>query len=313
MGERYLVTGGAGFIGSNIAEELLKRGKSVRVIDNLSTGRKENIAAFRNDIEFINGDIRSKDDVTSAVKAVDYVIHQAALGSVARSLEDPLETNDVNVTGTLNVLVEARRAGVKRLVYASSSSAYGNCKVFPQKETCIPAPISPYAVSKLTGEYYCVMFSKTMGLETVCLRYFNVFGPKQNPRSKYSAVIPIFVARLSDNQPCIINGDGTQSRDFTFVSNVVDANIAACEAEGASGEVINVACGDNHSVIDVAEGIKKILNKDIVSVHGSERAGDIKRSIADISRLKEILHVEPRIKFDEGLERTVNWFIKYGI
>ncbi|MBU0683252.1 MAG: SDR family oxidoreductase [Candidatus Omnitrophota bacterium] len=313
MGNRYLVTGGAGFIGSNISEELLKRGEEVRVIDNLSTGSRENIKSFKSDIEFINGDIRSKSDIISALKDVDYVIHQAALGSVARSLKNPLETNDVNVNGTLNVLVNARGAGVKRVIYAGSSSAYGNCKVFPQKETCEVNPISPYAVSKLAGEYYCRMFSETMGLETVCLRYFNVFGPRQNPHLEYSAVIPIFIAKLLNNQACFINGDGTQSRDFTFVSNVVDANIVSCTAKSAVGKVINVACGDNHSVVDVAAGIKKILNKDIASVHGPEREGDIKRSLADITRLKEILCVEPRIKFDEGLEKTVNWFVKQGL
>jgi len=313
VADKYLVTGGAGFIGSNIAEELFARGESVRILDNLSTGSEENISAFKNDVDFINGDIRNTEVVKRAVKDIDFVIHQAALGSVARSLEEPLETNDVNVGGTLNMLINARDAGVKRLIYASSSSVYGNCKVFPQDESFKPGPISPYAVSKLTGECYCRVFNETMGLETVVLRYFNVFGPRQNPRSKYSAVIPIFIRNLLNDQPCVINGDGAQSRDFTFVSNVTSANIAACTAPGAAGRIINVARGENHSVQDVAEGIKKILNKNIESVYGPDRAGDIKRSVANIKTLKEILKIELGVGFDEGLKKTVDWFLSSGL
>jgi len=313
MTEKYLVTGGAGFIGSNIARELLERGAYVRILDDLSTGLEKNIRELRGKVDFIKGDIRDRIEVKNAVRGVDFVIHQAALGSVARSIEAPGETNDVNVGGTLNVLINARKAGVKRLIYASSSSVYGNCDVFPQDESFRPNPISPYAVSKLTGEYYCRVFTETMGLETVSLRYFNVFGPRQNPKSKYSAVIPIFITKLLNDQPCVINGDGTQSRDFTFVSNVVRANLAGCTRAGAAGKVINVACGETHSVRDVADGIKKILNKNIDFIYGAERAGDIKKSVASTKMLKDVLDVETDVKFKEGLEKTVDWFCKFGL
>lgn len=307
---KYLVTGGAGFIGSNIVEELVKRGHKVRVLDNLSTGNISNLKPFMGKIEFYKGDIRKTADVRKALRGIDLVIHQAALRSVARSVEEPVATNDVNVNGTLNMLVLSKEAHIKRLVYASSSSLYGDCKIYPQKETIAPNPISPYAVSKLTGEYYCRMFSTTMGLETVSLRYFNVFGPRQNPESKYSAVIPAFIARLVADKPCIIDGDGKQSRDFTYVSNVVDANIAASTAKGAAGMYFNVASGCDYSVIDVAEGIKKILGKKVKSVHGPKRAGDVKRTYADISALRKYLNVKPKVKFYEGLEKTVEWFVK---
>ena len=306
---KYLVTGGAGFIGSNIVEELVRQEKDVRVLDNLSTGFESNLEPFKDKIDFVKGDIRSEEDVKKAVSGVDYVIHQAALRSVAKSVEQPVPTNDVNVTGTLNVLMRAHEAGVKRLVYASSSSAYGDCDVYPQPETLAPNPISPYAVSKLAGEYYARMFTETMGLETVSLRYFNVFGPRQNPESKYSAVIPAFIEMLVKDQPCTIDGDGKQSRDFTYVGNVVEANIAACHVSEAAGMVFNVACGEDYSVIDVAEGIKKILGKNIESVHGPRRPGDALRTYADISQLKNVLKVEPTVNFYEGLERTVKWFV----
>ncbi|MFC1480172.1 SDR family oxidoreductase [Candidatus Omnitrophota bacterium] len=308
--DRYLVTGGAGFIGSNIVEGLLERGEDVRVLDNLSTGKEENLIPFMDRIDFHKGDIRDEKDVRGALEGIDFVIHQAALRSVARSVEEPIETNDVNVNGTINLLMLAKAAGIKRLVYASSSSAYGDCDVYPQKETLTPNPISPYAVSKLAGEYYCRMFTETMGLETVSLRYFNVFGPRQNPESKYSAVIPAFISMLVKDQPCTIDGDGKQSRDFTFVANVVDANIAACKVAEASGMFFNVACGHDYSVIDVAEGIKKILGKTIESVHGPRRLGDVKRTFADISQLKNVLGLETKVDFHEGLKRTVEWFVK---
>jgi len=305
---RYLVTGGAGFIGSNIVEELVKRGEDVRVLDNLSTGKEENINSFMSKIDFCKGDIRNENDVKKALKGVDFVIHQAALRSVARSVEEPVETNDVNVNGTINILMQSKEANIRRLVYASSSSVYGDCDVYPQTEELSPNPISPYAVSKLAGEYYCRMFSKTMDLETVSLRYFNVFGPRQNPESKYSAVIPAFIDMLMKGQPCTIDGDGKQSRDFTFVTNVVDANLAACEAPGVSAMFFNVACGEDYSVIDVAEGIKKILGKTIESTYGPRRPGDVMRTFADISQLRNVLKVEPRVDFYEGLKRTVDWF-----
>ncbi len=308
--DKYLVTGGAGFIGSNIVERLVFDGADVRVLDNLSTGSKENLLPFMDKIDFVEGDIRSEEDVTRALRDVKYVIHQAALRSVARSVEAPIPSNDVNVTGTLNLLIAAKKAGVKRLVYASSSSAYGDCEIFPEKEEMTPNPISPYAVSKLAAEYYCRMFAATMGLETVSLRYFNVYGPRQNPESKYSAVIPAFIQMLSNDTPCTIDGDGTQSRDFTFVQNVVDANLAACKAEDVSGMVFNVACGNSYSILDLAEGLKKIMGKDIPNVHGPQRKGDVKKSFADISGLREKLGLEPRVQFYEGLEKTVEWVMK---
>ncbi|NQT32917.1 MAG: SDR family oxidoreductase [Candidatus Omnitrophica bacterium] len=307
---KYLVTGGAGFIGSNIVEELVKQGKEIRVLDNLSTGKEEHLAPFGDKIEFQKGDIRSAEDVKKALKGIDYVIHQAALRSVARSVEAPAPTNDVNVNGTMNMLLLSKEEGVKRFVYASSSSCYGDCTQFPQKETFAPDPISPYGVSKLAAEYYCRMFSGTMGLETVSLRYFNVFGPRQNPESKYSAVIPAFIDMLTKDKPCTIDGDGMQSRDFTYVANVVDANLAGCVVPGAAGMVFNVACGDDYSVVDVAEGIKKILGKTMESVHGPKRPGDVIRTFADISQLKNVLGVEPKVDFYEGLERTVKWFVE---
>ncbi|MGB2601802.1 MAG: SDR family oxidoreductase [Candidatus Omnitrophota bacterium] len=307
---KYLVTGGAGFIGSNIVEELSRQSKDVRVLDNLSTGKEENLEPFMDKIDFQKGDIRSEDDVRKALNGVDFVIHQAALRSVAKSVERPVPTNDVNVNGTMNLLMMAREVGVKRVVYASSSSVYGDSKEYPQKESFTPQPISPYAVSKLAAEYYCRMFTKTMGVETVSLRYFNVFGPRQNPESKYSAVIPAFIERLASDQPCVIDGDGLQSRDFTYVSNVVDANLAACEANGVAGEVFNVAWGSDYSVMDVAEELKKIMGKDIESIHGSRRPGDVDRTYADVSKMKEGLKLELRVDFYEGLKKTVDWFVK---
>jgi nucleoside-diphosphate-sugar epimerase len=307
---KYLVTGGAGFIGSNIVEELSRQGKDVRVLDNLSTGKEENLEPFMDKIDFQKGDIRSEDDVRKALDGIDFVIHQAALRSVAKSVERPVPTNDVNVNGTMNLLMMAREVGVKRVVYASSSSVYGDSKEYPQKESFTPQPISPYAVSKLAAEYYCRMFTKTMGVETVSLRYFNVFGPRQNPESKYSAVIPAFIERLASDQPCIIDGDGLQSRDFTYVSNVVDANLAACEANGVAGEVFNVAWGSDYSVVDVSEELKKIMGKDIESIHGSRRPGDVDRTYADVSKMKEGLKLELRVDFYEGLKKTVDWFVK---
>ncbi|MFH1879092.1 MAG: NAD-dependent epimerase/dehydratase family protein, partial [Candidatus Omnitrophota bacterium] len=266
--KKYLVTGGAGFIGSNIAEEIIRRGHYVRVLDNLSTGKEENLAAFRDKVDFHKGDIRSVRDVKKAVDGIDYVLHQAAIRSVARSIEEPVVTNDVNVNGTLNLLLCARDSGVKRFVYASSSSVYGNCEKFPQNEAWLPLPISPYGVSKLAAEYYCRMFSMTMGLETVCLRYFNVFGPRQNPESMYSAVIPAFIDRLSKDMPCVIHGDGKQSRDFTYVLNAAQANLAACEAPGAAGKVFNAACGASYSVVETADELNRIMNKKIHHEYG---------------------------------------------
>jgi len=307
---KYLVTGGAGFIGSNIAEELVLRGEFVRVLDNMVNGKEENLALFIDKIEFQKGDIRNSEDVKKALEGVDYVIHQAALKSIVKSVEEPIETNDVNVNGTLNLLVLAREMGIKRLVYASSSAIYGDCEEYPLKETLALDPISPYAVSKLTAEYYCRMMSATMGFETVSLRYFNVFGPRQNPESMYSAVIPAFISKLMNDEACPVDGDGEQSRDFIFVKDIARANIEACTAEGVSGMYFNLANGKDYSINLLSEIIKKGMNKEIDNVYGPAREGDIRISYADISKIKDKLKFEPKTDFEDGLEKTVKWFME---
>jgi nucleoside-diphosphate-sugar epimerase len=309
---KYLVTGGAGFIGSNITEALLRKKHKVRILDNFSTGKKENIAGFRSKIEIVKGDIRDLKTVNKAVKGVDYVLHQAALPSVARSVADPAASNAVNVEGTLNVLIAARDHKVKRLIYASSSSAYGDTPVLPKVETMTPNPQSPYATSKLTGELYCRNFSKIFGLETVCLRYFNVFGPKQDPASFYSAVIPKFISSMLRGESPHINGDGKQSRDFTYIDNVVLANILACTAPKASGEVFNIACGKRYTVIELAEKIARIMRMNLDLEFGPARPGDVKHSLADIRKARRILKYTVKVNFDEGLRRTIHWFITGG-
>lgn len=305
---RYLVTGGAGFIGSNIVEELVRRGEKVRVLDNFSTGKRENIGPFLDKIELVEGDIRDRKSLDKALRNIDYVSHQAALRSVAKSVEDPFMTNDVNVYGTLNLLAAARDHKVKRVVYASSSSAYGDVKKFPQKETDYPKPISPYGVSKLAAENYCITFAKTFGLETVSLRYFNVFGPRQNPESKYSAVIPMFIFKMLKGEPPVIDWDGKQSRDFTYVNNVVEANLAACTTPGISGEVINVACGSSTSVNDIVRMLNRILRTDIKPKYAPKRSGDVRKTYASIDRMKALLKIKKLVQFEEGLLRTVEWF-----
>ncbi|MEI8175568.1 MAG: SDR family oxidoreductase [Candidatus Omnitrophota bacterium] len=308
MSAKYLVTGGAGFIGSNIVERLVKRGDRVRVIDNFVAGRYENLAGVRKDVDLIRGDIRNLATVEKAVRGIDYVIHQAAFRSVPKSVESPTLCNESNVTGTLNILLASRAAGVKRVVNASSSSVYGDAERFPQREDFLPNPISPYAVSKLAAEYYCRMFSATYGLETVSLRYFNVFGPRQNPESKYSAVIPAFIEiMVKGKRPCV-DGTGKQLRDFTFVSNVVDANLAAALAKNASGAVINVGCGDSNSVLDIIKNLNSFLGTKIKPVFGPARRGDVRKTQADIGRLKKILGLTPQVQFKEGLEKTLAWF-----
>lgn len=306
--ETYLVTGGAGFIGSNIVEELLRQGHKVKVIDSFITGKRENIAPFLKDIELIEGDIRNIDVVRKAVKGVDYVLHQAALRSVPKSVDDPFLTNDINVSGTLNVFMASKEMGVKRVVYASSSSVYGDCDDFPEKEDFLLKPISPYAVSKLTGEYYGYTFSKTFGLEVVSLRYFNVFGPRQNPESKYSAVIPAFISRMLENKSPIVEGDGNQSRDFTYVMNVVDSNLAAAKAKGVDGEAINVACNKTYSVLDIVECLNKFLGKKFEPEFAPARLGDVRKTIADISKMKTLLKIKPRVDFETGIKKTLEWF-----
>ncbi|MFQ6040127.1 MAG: SDR family oxidoreductase [Candidatus Poribacteria bacterium] len=305
---KYLVTGGAGFIGSNIVETLVHRGEYVRVLDNFSTGKPQNLAALNGKIEFIKGDIRDLERVREAVKGMDYVFHQAALPSVTRSIKDPITTNDVNISGTLNVLVAARDAKVKRVIYAASSSAYGDTPTLPKREDMPANPISPYGVSKYVGEQYCQLFTALYGLETVCLRYFNVFGPRQNPHSPYSGVISIFIKDFLSGVPPKIYGDGEQSRDFTFVSNAVNANLLACHAEGASGQVFNIACGDRTTINELAWLIRELLGSDIEPVHLDQRPGDIRHSLADISKAQTILGYEPKVDLTVGLMKTIDWF-----
>lgn len=301
----YLVIGGGGFIGSNIVERLVHMEEKVRVLDNFSTGKRENVASWLDCIDLIEGDIRDPEAVRQAIKGVDYVLHQAALPSVPRSVADPLSTHQVNATGTLNVLVAARDAGAKRLVYASSSSVYGNSSELPKREDMPPNPISPYAVSKLAGENYCQAFYQVYGLETVCLRYFNVFGPRQDPASQYAAVVPKFITAMLDGQPLVIYGDGTQSRDFTYVENVVQANLLACQAKGVGGEVFNVACGQRFTLLELVEGLERATGKQAEPEFAPPRTGEVKHSQAAIEKTCGQLQYRPVVRFEEGLRRTV--------
>ncbi len=306
----YLVTGGAGFIGSNLARTLLARGERVRVLDNFATGKRTNLAEIENHIETMAGDIRDRALVAQAMAGVDYVLHQAALGSVPRSVVDPHTTHEVNATGTLNLLWAAKEAGVKRFVIASSSSVYGNTPTLPKEESMLPQPVSPYGVSKLAAERYALSFHSVYGLPTVALRYFNVFGPQQDPDSQYAAVIPRFVSALMKNQAPVIYGDGEQSRDFTFVENVVAANLLACTAPDAVGQYMNVACGERYSLNLLAKYLAEIMGKDLSPVYENERTGDVKHSMADIARATRVLSFAARVKFHEGLQRTVAWYAK---
>jgi UDP-N-acetylglucosamine/UDP-N-acetylgalactosamine 4-epimerase len=301
----YLVTGGAGFIGSHIVEELLRRGDKVRVLDNLATGKRENVALFADRVEFIEGDIRSYHIVRAAVQGIDVVLHQAALPSVPRSVRDPITTHEVNATGTLNVLHAAKDAGVKRVVYACSSSVYGDSPELPKHEDMIPNPLSPYAVAKLAGEKYCGVFAHLYGLETVSLRYFNVFGPRQDANSQYSAVIPKFIKAMMADQAPTINGDGTYSRDFTYVANVVRANILAATVECDAGIVVNCACHGRITLNDLVAHINRLLGKNIQPIYAQPRPGDIPHSYADIRKAEELLGYKPIVGFEEGLKRTI--------
>jgi nucleoside-diphosphate-sugar epimerase len=305
---RYLVTGGAGFIGSNIVETLVRRGEDVRVFDNFATGKPKNLAGLDGRIEFIEGDIRDLDRVHEAVNNMDYVLHQAALPSIPRSIKDPITTNEVNITGTLNVLVAARDAKVKRVIYAASSSAYGDTPTLPKREDMPAKPISPYAISKYTGEQYCQIFTELYGLETVCLRYFNIFGPRQDPHSPYSGVISIFIKGFLNRVPPKIYGDGEQSRDFTFVANAVRANLLACDAQGAAGQVFNIACGERTTINKLAYLIRDFLNSNVEPVHVDKRPGDVRHSLADITKAQTILGYEPKVDLTVGLMKTIDWF-----
>lgn len=302
----YLVTGGAGFIGSSIVEELVRKGERVRVLDDFSTGTRENLAAFADRVEVIEGDLRDLAAVQQAVSGVTYIFHEAALRSVPRSVDDPLSTDAVNTHGTLQLLHAAREAKtVRRLVYASSSSAYGDSPNLPKVEDQTPAPISPYAVSKLAAEHYCRTFTHLYGLETVSLRYFNVFGPRQSPESKYAAVVPLFIRAALFGEPLVVHGDGEQSRDFTYIDNVVQANLLACMTPGVGGHVFNVACNSRHSVLDIAHAIEKVLNRKVTIQHTPPRAGDVRHTQASIEKAERLLHYRPSVGFEDGMQRTV--------
>jgi nucleoside-diphosphate-sugar epimerase len=305
---KYLVTGGAGFIGSNIAEELLARKEKVRVLDNFVTGNIDNLKPFISKIELIKGDIRDKKTLAKALKGVDFILHQAALRSVAKSVEDPVETHDVNATGTLNLLMAAKEAGVKRVVYASTCAAYGDAKRFPQREDDVVSPISPYGASKLAGELYCGVFVKTLGLETVALRYFNVYGPRQNPESRYSSVVPGFIFDIMRNRIPVVDWDGKQSRDFVFVKDVVQANLLSIKAKNASGEVFNVGNGCATTIYDILMQIEKTLSRKISPKFGPKREGDVRKVYSDITKAKRILGFKPGFTLEEGLKSTVDWF-----
>jgi nucleoside-diphosphate-sugar epimerase len=307
----YLVTGGAGFIGSNIVEALVEKGDKVRVIDNFVAGKKENLARCLDKIELITGDIRELGLVKKAAQGADYILHQAALRSVPKSVGDPVSYNEVNLTGTLNVLLAAKGAQVKRVVFASSSSIYGDTDTFPEKETHLPLPISPYAASKLAAEHYCYVFSQIYGLETVCLRYFNVFGPRQSLESQYAVVVPKFIISMLNNDSPPVHGDGTQSRDFTYIDNVVEANILAASMPNISGEVFNIACGKDYSVLDLISHLNKTMGKELKPKFVPPRPGDVQRTLADISKSKKLLNLKIKVDFTQGLKKSVDWFSEH--
>ena len=307
---KYLITGGAGFIGSNIAIELLKRGESVRVLDNFATGRRVNIEAALDQIELIDGDIRDFWTVAEAADGIDYVLHQAALPSVIRSVNNPLTSNAVNIDGTLNVLEASRQAGVKRVVFACSSSIYGESETLPKIETMKSQPLSPYAITKLAGEQYCKVYYRLFGLETVSLRYFNIFGPRQDPGSQYSAVIPKFIRAIISGKKPVVYGDGEQSRDFTYIANAVSANLKACTAPAAPGNSYNIACGQRYSLNNLLEILAEISGKKVSAQYIDPRPGDIKHSLADIEAAKRDLGYTVEFDFKSGLRETFSWFSK---
>lgn len=309
MGKRlYLVTGGAGFIGSHICERLLKEGHSVRVLDNFFSGKEANLESLGGDVDLIRGDIREPKTIAEAMRGVHVVFHEAALGSVPRSVADPVTTHEVNITGTLNVLLAARDAGVRRVVYASSSSVYGETEELPKHEGMMPQPLSPYALSKLAGEHYITVFNHVYGFEAVGLRYFNIFGSRQDPESQYAAVIPKFTTALLEGKQPVIYGDGLQSRDFTHVENVVEANLLASEADGVAGRAFNVACGGRYSLLDLLGKLKQIIGSDIQPIHEAPRAGDVRDSQASIEAARRAFGYRVKVDFDEGLRRTVEWY-----
>ena len=313
---RILITGGAGFIGSNLAEKLLadERVSFVRVLDNLATGSLKNIASFSSHpkFEFIERDIRNYDDCLTACDNINAITHQAALGSVPRSIKDPLTTNDVNITGTLNIYTAAKEKNIKRVVYAASSSTYGDHPALPKVEDTIGNPLSPYAVTKYVNELYAKVYAGLYNMQFIGLRYFNIFGPRQNPQGAYAAVIPLFVKALLENNPPVINGDGSHSRDFTFVANAVQANIAALftNNEEAVNQVYNIACGEQTSLLQLFDALKKEAASELMPQHGPNRAGDVKHSLADISKAKSILGYQPSISVKDGIKATFAWYKK---
>ncbi|MCC6799902.1 MAG: SDR family oxidoreductase [Anaerolineae bacterium] len=308
----YLVTGGAGFIGSHMVGALLDAGHRVRVVDNFSTGKRENLAHVAGQIDLRPISITNRAALAKAMDGVDYVFHLAALASVPRSVADPLGSNEHNVTGTLNVLLAARDAGVRRVVYAGSSSAYGNVESEYKSEDMLPQPLSPYAVAKLAAEHYCQTFTEVYGLETVTVRYFNVFGPRQDPLSTYAAVIPKFIAAMLDGQPPVIEGDGLQSRDFTYIANVVHGNLLACHTPGVAGETFNIAIGGRISLLEMIDALNAIMGTQIAPVFTAPRPGDVRHSRASIDKARERLGFEPQVSFEDGLRRTVAWYAENG-
>jgi UDP-glucose 4-epimerase len=305
---KYLITGGAGFIGSNLARKLLGLGEEVVVLDDLSTGKMENLEGITDRIRFVGGDICDISKVEEAMGGVQYVFHHAAVVSVPRSVADPVRTNQVNVNGTLNCLMAAREAGVRRFVYAASSSAYGDSEELPKREDMKSQPMSPYGVSKLVGEMYCKVFFEVYGLPTVSLRYFNIFGPYQDPHSQYAAVVPIFISRLLRGESPLVFGDGEQSRDFTYIDNAVEANLLAVRSDRAPGNVVNVACGSRYTLNDLLRNLKRLIRSDVEPTYADPRSGDIKHSQGDITKAAGLLGYEPAVTFEEGLRRTVEWF-----
>lgn len=308
--KKYLVTGGAGFIGSNIVKIILEQGDYVRVTDNFSTGRRENIKEFLDNpnFELIEGDLTDIETAKKSVKGIDFILHEAAVPSVPRSIEDPIRSNNANITGTLNLLVAARDAGVKRFVYASSSSVYGDNPELPKREDFPIRPISPYALTKYAGERYCQLFWQIYKLPTICLRYFNVFGPKQDPLSQYAAVIPNFISAALKGKKPVIYGDGNQSRDFTFVDNVVRANLLAAKANNGFGEVFNIACNKETSLNQLLSMLGEIIGKETIAEHKEARIGDVPHSKADISKAERVLGYKPKVEFREGLIKTFDWY-----
>jgi len=306
----FLVTGGAGFIGSHLAEGLVKRGKKVRILDNFATGKRKNIEHFLDKIELIEGDIRKPEDCKKAVKDVSVVFHEAAIPSVPKSVEDPALSNSSNVDGTFNMLMAARDAEVKRFVFAASSSAYGDTEISPKHEQIVPGPKSPYAVAKLVGEYYCRCFYECYKLQTIALRYFNVFGPRQDPKSQYAAAIPAFVTSIMQDKAPTVYGTGEQSRDFTFIENVVEANLLAAAAPETRGQVVNCACGESVTVNAIIRRINQLLGKDVKPVYAPQRAGDVMHSLADIRLAREVIGYQPKVLFDQGLQLAIDWYVK---